>query len=134
RKFEKQLLVDDLVYLLRSKANPTEDDLKQLREKIQGTLAPAALSIAPLFGKIFIGTLIMIVALYYFLADGPKMISAVMRLSPLDERYEQQLLNEFGRISRAVVVATLLTALVQGLLAGIGFRVAGLNAVFLLSV
>ncbi|MGE0607658.1 MAG: AI-2E family transporter [Pirellulales bacterium] len=134
RKVERQLLGDDLVYLLRSKANPSEDDLKQLREKLQATLAPAALSAAPVLGKVFFGGLIMIVALYYFLADGAKMISSVMRLSPLDPIYAQQLLDQFVAVSRAVVVATLLTALVQGLLAGIGFWQAGLQAVFLLSV
>jgi len=39
-----------------------------------------------------------------------------------------------GRVSRAVVVATLLSALVQGLLAGIGFYFAGLDSIILLTV
>jgi predicted PurR-regulated permease PerM len=63
----------------------------------------------------------MVIALYYFLADGPAMIDTVMDLSPLDAKYEQELLERFGEISRAVVVATLLSALVQGALAGIGY-------------
>ena len=68
-----------------------------------------------------VGLAIMVIALYYFLADGPTMIAAVLELSPLDARYEQELLERFGDVSRAVVVATLLSALVQGALAGIGY-------------
>ncbi len=70
---------------------------------------------------ILIGLLIMVISLYYFLADGPAMIRALMRLSPLDSRYERELLERFGQVSRAVVVATLLSAVVQGALAGIGY-------------
>ncbi len=73
---------------------------------------------------IVIGLVIMVVALYYFLADGPGMIRALMQLSPLDARYEQELLERFGSVSRAVVVAILLSALVQGSFAGIGYSLA----------
>ena len=73
---------------------------------------------------IVIGLAIMVVALYYFLADGPGMVRALMQLSPLDARYEQELLERFGSVSRAVVVAILLSALVQGSFAGIGYYLA----------
>jgi predicted PurR-regulated permease PerM len=70
---------------------------------------------------VLIGLAIMVISLYYFLADGPVMIRAVMHLSPLDSRYERELLERFGQVSRAVVVATLLSAFAQGALAGIGY-------------
>jgi predicted PurR-regulated permease PerM len=70
---------------------------------------------------ILIGLAIMVIALYYFLADGPVMIDTMMELSPLDYRYEEELLERFSSVSRAVVVATLFTAFIQGTLAGIGY-------------
>ena len=73
---------------------------------------------------VMVGLAITCIALYYFLADGPAMIRTVMYLSPLDPRYEKELLERFGEVSRAVVVATLLSAVVQGALAGIGYYVA----------
>jgi predicted PurR-regulated permease PerM len=73
---------------------------------------------------ILIGLAIMVISLYYFLADGPQMISAVMHLSPLDPGYEKELLERFGQVSRSVVLATLLSAVVQGALAGIGYSFA----------
>lgn len=68
-----------------------------------------------------IGLLIMIISLYYFLADGPSMIDGLMQLSPLDDKYERELLEKFSEISRTVVVAMLLSAVAQGTLAGIGY-------------
>lgn len=70
---------------------------------------------------ILLGLFIMVVSLYYFLVDGPGMIQTLMQLSPLDPTYEQELLKRFSEISRAVVVATLSGAVVQGVAAGIGF-------------
>jgi predicted PurR-regulated permease PerM len=81
-----------------------------------------------------LGLIIMVLALYYFLVDGPTMIHSIMRLSPLDDQYEQELLDKFANVSRAVVVAVLAAAVAQGLLAGSGYYFA-LNAgapVFLL--
>ncbi|HVT30974.1 MAG TPA: AI-2E family transporter [Lacipirellulaceae bacterium] len=70
---------------------------------------------------VVISLFILVIALYYFLADGPAMVEAVMAVSPLDRRYEHELLQRFAEVSRAVVVATLLSALAQGALAGIGY-------------
>jgi predicted PurR-regulated permease PerM len=76
----------------------------------------------------------MIISLYYFLADGPAMIRALMRLLPLDDKYEAQLIEQFGNVTQAVVLATFLSALAQGVLAGFGFYFAGVGSVFLLTV
>jgi predicted PurR-regulated permease PerM len=70
---------------------------------------------------VVLGLIIMVLAIYYFLVDGPTMINTMMRLSPLDNEYERELLDKFANVSRAVVVAVLAAAVVQGLLAGIGF-------------
>ncbi|MEQ8849349.1 AI-2E family transporter [Botrimarina sp.] len=68
-----------------------------------------------------IGLAILIFALYYFFADGPVIVHTLMNLSPLDDDYERELLEQFATVSRAVVLATLLSAVVQGVLAGIGY-------------
>jgi predicted PurR-regulated permease PerM len=70
---------------------------------------------------ILIGLAIMMISLYYFMADGPAMIRTAMYLSPLEASYEKELLERFGDVSRAVVVATLLSAVIQGALAGLGY-------------
>jgi predicted PurR-regulated permease PerM len=115
--------------------NIKEEDIKKaLHAKMEEYLTPLAVSTGQFLLKFLVGAFVMIISLYYFLADGPAMIRAIMRLSPLDDKYEEQLIEQFGNVTRAVVVATLLSALVQGILAGIGFYFADAGSVFLLTV
>jgi predicted PurR-regulated permease PerM len=77
--------------------------------------------------KIGFGTLIMIVSLFFLLAEGSRMLEAMIKVSPLEESHVRELVAEFDRACRAIVSATLLSAIAQGLLAGIGFYVCGLR-------
>ena len=121
---------------LKEFVNPSVEELDRLTKRIFAgapdwvrTVGSATGALTLRFG---FGLVIMVIALHFFLADGPAMLSSFMRLSPLDDRHERELLEEFDRVSRAVVVATLLSAVVQGGLAGLGFWVAGLGSVFFL--
>ncbi|MEE8453087.1 MAG: AI-2E family transporter [Thermoguttaceae bacterium] len=100
--------------------------------KVQQWVTPLALGTTQFLGRSLIGLGVMILSLYYFLADGPAMIRTIMRLSPLDDKYEEQLIEKFADTTRSVVLATLLSAFAQGILAGIGFYFAGLPYVSLL--
>ncbi len=119
---------------LRRKVNPDEEQIRSFQEQFSQWIAPLVLGTGQALGGFVVGLGVMILSLYYFLADGPTMIRGLMHLSPLDDRYEEQLLNEFSTISRAVVLATLLSAFAQGLLASIGYFFAGFQSVFLLTV
>lgn len=98
-----------------------DEDIEKLASRATSMAGGWLLSGVQTAVDLLVGLVIMVIALYYFLADGPAMIHAVMHLSPLDPRYEQELLERFGQVSRAVVVATLLSAVIQGALAGIGY-------------
>lgn len=121
---------------IKELANPTEQDLAHvahwLRDEVKNWLFSVSGRTTALAGKIVIGLIITIVAMYFFLAEGPGMVATIMRLSPLDDRYERELLADFTNVSRAVVLATLLSALAQALLAGLGFALAGFHSVLLL--
>ena len=106
----------------------------ELRRIAEEWIGPVAARTPVVIVKGIIGLVVMTVALFYFLADGRRMLAAVTRLIPLDPRYQWQLLQEFEEVSRAVVSSTLLAAIVQAVLAGLGFWVAGLENVFLLTL
>jgi predicted PurR-regulated permease PerM len=106
----------------------------EIGKLVEEGIGPVARRAPAVLLKLVIGLLVMTVSLFYFLADGRRMLEGVTRLVPLDPRYQWQLLQEFEEVSRAVVSATLLGALVQALLAGIGFAFAGLGNVFLLTL
>lgn len=118
-------------------ANPGASQLDSLRANLQqyvrGWLPSVAGQATALFGSIVLGLSIMSLAVFYFLKDGPAMIQSIMRLSPLDDRYERELLQEFDSVSRAVVLATLLSAITQGLLAAVAYFLGGFHSVFLLT-
>jgi predicted PurR-regulated permease PerM len=95
--------------------------LRTFFRNARGAIGSLAIDGAQLLVKLVFGAVIMVLALYYFLADGPKMLASMMKLSPLDDVYERELLDKFANISRAVVVASLASAVAQGLLAGAGY-------------
>jgi predicted PurR-regulated permease PerM len=109
-----------------------EDIRATMRTKAEEWFEPLALRTTKFFVRTLVGLVIMIIALYFFLVDGPAMIRSLMKISPLDEKYEEELVDKFDDITRSVVVALLLSAFVQGILAGIGYYFAGVGSVFLL--
>jgi predicted PurR-regulated permease PerM len=96
---------------------------EELLKRTTEYLGPFLLAGVQTILGMLIGLLIMVIALYFFLADGPAMIYTLMQLSPLEQEHELELLARFGQISRSVVVATLLSAIAQGIAAGIGYWV-----------
>ena len=106
----------------------------EVRKVAEEWMGPIAAGTPIVIVKLIIGLIVMTVSLFYFLADGRRMFAAVTRLIPLDVRYQWQLLDEFEEVSRAVVSSTLLAAIVQAVLAGFGFYIAGLQGVFLLTL
>jgi predicted PurR-regulated permease PerM len=54
------------------------------------------------------------------------MVARVRLLIPLDEARKDRLFSRLSDVTRAIVYGTTLTALLQGLLLGIGFAIAGL--------
>ncbi len=119
-------------------ANPSDDQLEGLRARAETYLRSWLPSFAgqatAIVGNLLLGLAIMTISVFYFLKDGPGMVLAMMRLSPLDDRYETELLQEFDSVSRAVVLATLLSAVVQGILASVAYLLAGFQPVFLLTM
>jgi predicted PurR-regulated permease PerM len=128
-------IVDETNKLLEGFKLPTlkvEEVRITVRENLVSTVTPIAVGGLRIFTGTLVGLAIMVIATYYFFADGPYMLIALMRMSPLDDAYERELLEKFSNISRSVVVATLSSAVAQGLLAGIGFYFAGVEPVIFL--
>lgn len=68
---------------------------------------------------------IVILALFFFLRDGDQFIAGIMKLSPLDDKYDREILKKLEKTINYVLRSELLIDLIQGILAGIGFFVFG---------
>jgi predicted PurR-regulated permease PerM len=116
---------------LQLNANHVQEDVTEWGQRTLGALAART---PGFLGELVIGLLMLVVSLYYFLADGEQLIVSIGKLLPLETTHQQRLLDEFGGISRAVASATLLSALAQGLLAGVAYYFADMPSVFLLTM
>ena len=123
--------------VFKSMANPASEDLQDWTSRIFAVTPDWITSYGSragvLAGRTVFGMIVMIVTMYFLFADGPGIAMKLMALSPLEDRYVEKLLEEFTRVSRAVVTGSVAAAIAQGILAGIGFRIAGLQSVFLLT-
>lgn len=133
-EFSNKLLGLQASFGFKRVFNPDKATVKDLVTEIQDWLAPVAQGTFAFVGKFVIGLIVMAVSLFFFLSDGDKMVATVMALSPLDDRHEAELLIQFEKISRAVVLATLATAVCQGVLGGLGYWYVGLNSYVLLTL
>lgn len=83
--------------------------------------------------EFLIGLVIVALGLFYFLAEGPALLKALQRVSPLDDRDELIMFEEFDRVCRGVIVASGACAVAQGFLAFIGFAVLRIDGALLLA-
>jgi predicted PurR-regulated permease PerM len=73
-----------------------------------------------------VGLAIMLFLLFFFLRDGDRMLATAVGLIPMRPARRGELVDHVAAVTRAVVFGSLLTALVQGVLVGIGFALVGL--------
>src|SRR4029077_5809889 len=77
------------------------------------------------FGTL-IGFFMMLFMLFFFLQDGRVMFESLTRLIPVAAARRAKLLKYLGDVTRAVVFGSAATALIQGVVVGIGFALVGL--------
>ncbi len=131
RQYRRAYLGGSLKDWMKELANPSEEQIQAAVLRATSSAGSPLLSLGgdtlAVLAKMVLGIIITVASLFFFLAEGETMVNAVVRLSPLEEKYVRELVEEFVRVCRAVVTATLLSAVVQGLLAGVGFYFAGLH-------
>jgi predicted PurR-regulated permease PerM len=66
--------------------------------------------------------------LYYFFKDGEAILKKLMDLSPLPTNQEKEIFEKFNQMTVATIKGTLIIALIQGLLIGVVFWIAGVQA------
>jgi predicted PurR-regulated permease PerM len=99
-----------------------EDSLQVLLKRAAEAGGGVALGV---FGTL-VGFFMMLFMLYFFLQDGRTILAALERLIPMKAERRKRLLGYLASVTRAVVFGSVATALIQGVVVGIGFAIAGL--------
>lgn len=71
---------------------------------------------------------IMIIFLYYLLKDGDLIAQRIENFVPLKRNLKSKMLDDIKKVTSAVIRGSLLTALVQGVIGGIGFAIFGIHS------
>ena len=82
----------------------------------------------------FLKSLLTLIVTYFLLIDGSKLYREILDLSPLKEADKKTLAKEIKLMLRACIYGYLMTAVVQGILATIGFWIVGVPIALLLGV
>jgi predicted PurR-regulated permease PerM len=72
-----------------------------------------------------LGLVVALMTMYYVLIEGPGLARRVERIAPLEPRHTRALIKEAREVGRDAFLGTLATAIIQGILAGIGYAALG---------
>jgi predicted PurR-regulated permease PerM len=100
-----------------------------ISDGVQGLLKSAATMGGDLALGVFgtlVGFFMMLFMLFFFLQDGRAMLAAFERLIPMAHEGRTRLLKYLADVTRAVVFGSVSTALIQGVIVGVGFAIVGL--------
>lgn len=73
----------------------------------------------------FMNILLSIVALYYWFKNGPELKTSLLKLSPMSDTHDREIMNRLNNTVRSVIRGTIIVALIQAFLTGIGFWIFG---------
>ena len=110
------------------------DSLTEIGDRSLGPTVSTSFSIAGRLlsttAMLLIGLTIYLSALYYFLADGPALLAAAEQLIPVHVDYQRELLSEFAKAVRSVVLATFMAAIAQGIATTVALEMFGFGHLF----
>lgn len=89
-----------------------------------GTAAAAVGAAVSATGSMVFQVAMMLIALYFLLTQGEKLIGWLDRASPLLVRQTEELLAEFKKVSYSVLISAVITSAVQAVVALAGYLIA----------
>lgn len=110
-------LVDESTFSQEKISN----DLKGVTSNLFGFAQKAYSGISSFVLWIFI----LFFTLFYFLIDGKSALRYLIEMSPLKDKHDKLLIEKFTSISRATLKGTFVVGIIQSVLGGIAFLIAG---------
>lgn len=110
-----------------SRAPEAQALVDQLAQTLSGQGGKAAAAVGGVLGAtgtLVVQTVMMLIALYFFLTDGGTLVHWLEQVSPLKKGQTRELMLEFKRTSGSVIVSTVATAGVQTIAAFVGYLIA----------
>ncbi|MFA6528558.1 MAG: AI-2E family transporter [Candidatus Gracilibacteria bacterium] len=107
------------------------DALSSATQTLGTKIVSGTTSIAKKVSVLLVHLFVMILSIFYFLKDGDRIIRYIKSIMPLPNRYQKVLFEQLAIISKAIIYGIFGAAVMQGLVAGVGYAIAGIdNVVF----
>ena len=94
--------------------------------KIGETLAGWASSLLQNVLLLLVSFVIMVLTMVSLFREGPRLLESCRRMLPLEERDKDAVFERLHEVTRAVFYGVFMTSVIQALLGGIGWAIAGL--------
>lgn len=94
--------------------------LKAVKQSSTWLLSGASSVIKETSSFIF-SLLLIILTMFFFFIDGQKMLKRLMYLSPLPNKYDEEIFRKFSVVSYTTLVSTFVAAFAQGIVGALGF-------------
>ena len=107
-----------------------EETLKAIFNYIANFIISQGKSIFINFTLFIIGMIFVIITIFFLFRDGKRLYFFVYEVIPLSVKEKDILFTKFYNAINGVVLGIVLTAIVQGILAGIGYYFAGIDYAF----
>lgn len=111
-------LFDDLGFDIQSQVTKSVQLVSQFITQQIGNFTQGTI-------RVFVLLLIVIYTLYYFFQDGERILKLLLRISPLDNKSDELIYKKLTSTLRATFKGSILVSLIQGVIAGIIFWIAG---------
>ena len=127
--------VDEIIQWLSANLRISESDITssitQTAQNLSGFLVAQSTNVLKSVALLIFNFFLLFFSMYFFYKDGPGLVESAKMMIPLPRQYENNIFQKFHAVSLAMLYGIFLTAMVQGLLGGVGMHVAGIeNAVF----
>lgn len=106
------------------------EELSGLFKNISSWLVQSTASMLSNIGIFISNFFLMIFTLFFLYKDGDKFLALLTHLSPLPLSVEQRIFEKFKAVSKSIFMGVFLTALLQGVVGGIAFLIAGISPFF----
>ena len=103
------------------------DDAARIAKATGTFLVASATQVTARTATFLLNLFIMFYAMFFFLRDGREILEKIFYYTPLNHDDEVRVVQGLVSVTRATIRGTLLIGALQGLLAGIGFWVAGIG-------
>jgi predicted PurR-regulated permease PerM len=112
-----------------------ESFLLQSSKAVSGFVVEQAAGFAKNVFLLGANFLVVIVTLFFFFKDGKRLLDGLYRIIPLEDAHKDKIFSRLDLTITAVVKGMVITAIVQGLLAGLAYAVLGVPVpVFLMAL